>query len=78
MLHRSGEAGLLSLTVHAYYAMEDSLLVSDAREGPEKENLSCGEMVDDVEDDGHAVVGNRSWSHYLSRQLSVSSTRNML
>jgi hypothetical protein len=39
--------------------VEDSLLVSDAGEGPEKENLSHYEMVDDVEDDGHAVVGNR-------------------
>jgi hypothetical protein len=38
--------------------VEDSLLVSDAREGSEKENLSRGKTLDDVDDDDHGVFRN--------------------
>jgi hypothetical protein len=58
--------------------VEDSLLVNNAGKRPEMENLSRDETVDDVEEDDYGVVENRRRIPYLARQLSMSSTNNML
>jgi hypothetical protein len=78
LLRRSSEATLWGLLLRRYYAVEDSLLVSNAGEGPKKENLSHGKTVDDVEDDRHGVVRNRRCTPYLAHQMSVLSTSNTL
>lgn len=51
--------------------MDVSLLVGDAEEGFEVENLSCGEAKDDVEDNSHGAIENQRRDCYLERQLSV-------
>jgi hypothetical protein len=58
--------------------VEDSLLVNNVGEGPEMENLSRDEIVDDVEEDDYGVVENRRRIPYLARHPSMSSTDNML
>jgi hypothetical protein len=42
LYHRPSEAGFQGLSLRAYYIVHDSLLVSDAGEGPKKEILSHG------------------------------------
>jgi hypothetical protein len=65
-IRQSGGARTLGLHPHVQYAVQGAILVCDAGEGSEVENLPGCEVDDGVENDGHGAVLDQRRSPYLA------------